>query len=227
MGSLQRAAAPRLQARSAQLPRLVPRAAVPPPQQQKADATEQTAAAPTTRGLDQELTRLTKQTATTFAPRASGATGKNPAVRGSTLYAVFEVQAWAAVIVGGLLSFNVIFPTDEPSIPRLLGMWSIWMFTIPSLRAKECTAREKDALNLLFVVTPLINVVLPFVWKNFGFIFTADTLALAAVYAWKGVWAEVYGLPLDWSGAADAAAAPAAMQQQQQEAAGDGKGEQA
>jgi hypothetical protein len=39
---------------------------------------------------------------------------------------VFEVQAWIAVAVGGLLSFNVLFPTDEPSIARLMGMWSIW-----------------------------------------------------------------------------------------------------
>lgn len=31
-------------------------------------------------------------------------------------------------------------------------MWSIWMFTIPSLRAKECTPREKDALNILFLL---------------------------------------------------------------------------
>jgi hypothetical protein len=42
------------------------------------------------------------------------------------LLQVFEVQAWLAVVVGGLLSYNVIFPTDEPSIARLMGMWSIW-----------------------------------------------------------------------------------------------------
>lgn len=54
---------------------------------------------------------------------------------------VFEVQAWVALVAGGLLSFNVIFPTDDPSIPRLMGMWSIWMFTVPSLRAKECMPR--------------------------------------------------------------------------------------
>lgn len=38
------------------------------------------------------------------------------------------------------------------------------MFTIPSLRARECTDREKDALNLLFLAVPLLNVALPFVW---------------------------------------------------------------
>lgn len=94
--------------------------------------------------------------ASTFAPRASGSTGRpNPAFKGSWLYTVFDVQAWAALVVGGLLSFNVIFPSDEPDIARLMGMWSIWMFTIPSLRARECTQREKDALNLLFLLVPL------------------------------------------------------------------------
>jgi hypothetical protein len=37
------------------------------------------------------------------------------------LYNVFEYQAWIAVVVGGLLSFNLIFPSDEPSVARLLG----------------------------------------------------------------------------------------------------------
>ena len=67
-------------------------------------------------------------------------------------------------------------------------MWSIWMFTIPSLRARECDAQEKDALNLLFLLVPFINVVLPFVWKSFPFIYSADCAALAAVFFWKGIW---------------------------------------
>jgi hypothetical protein len=109
---------------------------------------------------------------------------------------LFETQAWIALAVGGLLSYNILFPTDTPSIPRLLGMWSIWMFTIPSLRAKECNPREKDALNILFLLVPLINVVLPFVWKSFPFIFTADVVAVIGVYAYLGVWSETYGIPL-------------------------------
>ena len=91
------------------------------------------------------------------------------------------------LVVGGLLSFNILFPSDKPDIARLLGMWSIWMFTVPSLRARECTQQEKDALNLLFLAIPLVNVALPFVWKDFGFIFVADCVVLAGVYAWKGL----------------------------------------
>jgi hypothetical protein len=40
--------------------------------------------------LDKQLSKLTRQTASTFAPRASGKT-KNPAVKGSVLY---NVSGW-------------------------------------------------------------------------------------------------------------------------------------
>jgi len=145
--------------------------------------------------LEKDISKFARQTAATFAPRSSTAK-KNPATKGSLLYDVFEYQAWIAMAVGGLLSFNIIYPTEQPDIPRLLGMWSIWMFTIPSLRAKECMPREKDALNLLFVAVPLMNVILPFVWKSFPFIFVTNVLAVFGTYAWKGVWREVYGLPI-------------------------------
>lgn len=134
-----------------------------------------------------DLNKEVSKFATNFAPRQSGATSKNPAYPGSTLYKVFEYQAYISVVVGGLLSFNVIFPSDQPDIARLLGMWSLWIFTVPSLRARDCSKPEKDALNLLFIAIPLLNVLLPFAWKNFGFIFSADVVALLAAYSWK-VW---------------------------------------
>ncbi|KAG2495256.1 hypothetical protein HYH03_006529 [Edaphochlamys debaryana] len=160
--------------------------------------------------LEKDVTKLARQVAT-FAPRSSTAK-KNPAVKGSLLYDIFEWQAWLCMAAGGLLSFNLIWPTDEPSIPRLLGMWMIWMLTVPSLRAKDCTAKEKDALNILFLIIPLVNITLPFFWKSFPFIYSTNVIALVGVYWWKGVWKDVYGLPFEWSGvaAADAVAAAAA-----------------
>ncbi|VFQ70615.1 unnamed protein product [Cuscuta campestris] len=78
--------------------------------------------------LDKELNKAVQKTAATFAPRASTAT-KNPAVPGTTLYTVFEVQGYASMLLGGALSFNLIFPSNDPDIWRLMGMWSIWMFS--------------------------------------------------------------------------------------------------
>jgi hypothetical protein len=73
------------------------------------------------------------------------------------------------------------------------------MFAVPSLRARECDAREKDALNFLFVAVPVINVLIPVVWKSFAAVFTADCLLMAYVYYDKGA-----GIFDDGSGGEDA-----------------------
>ncbi|CAH2057598.1 unnamed protein product [Thlaspi arvense] len=132
-----------------------------------------------------DLKKVVNKTAATFAPRASTAS-KNPAVPGTTLYKVFEVQGYASMLVGGVLSFNLLFPSNEPDIWRLMGMWSIWMFTIPSLRARDCPSKEKEALNYLFLIIPLLNVAIPFFWKSFALVWSADTVAFFAILdGWK------------------------------------------
>ncbi|TKY62492.1 hypothetical protein E2542_SST12348 [Spatholobus suberectus] len=139
--------------------------------------------------IDKELKKVAQKTAATFAPRASTAT-KNPAVPGTVLYTVFEVQGYASMLLGGALSFNLIFPSDEPDIWRLMGMWSIWMFTIPSLRARDCSKNEKEALNYLFLLIPLLNVAIPFFWKSFAVVWSADVVAFLGMYAWKFGWLQ-------------------------------------
>ena len=151
------------------------------------DEEEATTAAPnnnTNNTFDRDLNKFVKKTATTFAPSSSveAKKKKNSATKGTALYAVFEVQAYLAIVVGGLLAFNVIYPSEEPTIARLMGMWSVWMFTVPLLRARDCGAKEKDALNLLFIAIPLVNVLIPFVWKSFAGVFTADVLLMLGVY---------------------------------------------
>ncbi|KAM7495949.1 hypothetical protein LguiA_020363 [Lonicera macranthoides] len=139
--------------------------------------------------IDKDLKKAVQKTAATFAPRASTAS-KNPAVPGSVLYSVFEYQGYASMLIGGALSFNLIFPSNEPDIWRLMGMWSIWMFTIPSLRARDCSKNEKEALNYLFLLVPLLNVIIPFFWKSFAVVWSADTVAFLGMYAWKLGWLQ-------------------------------------
>ncbi len=148
------------------------------------DSTTSSSASASTSSFDKNLNKFVKKTATTFAPSSSGDAKKkkNPAQKGTVLYQVFEVQAYLAILIGGLLAFNVIYPSEEPTIARLMGMWSLWMFTVPSLRARDCGAKEKDALNVLFIAIPLINVLIPFVWKSFAGVFTADVLLMLGVY---------------------------------------------
>jgi hypothetical protein len=65
----------------------------------------------------------------------------------------------------------------------------------------RCAARAAPQI-------PLMNVMLPFVWKSFEFIFTCNVGLLAGLYWYKGVWKEVYGLPFEYAGAAAAPATP-------------------
>lgn len=58
---------------------------------------------------------------------------------------------------------------------------------IPSLRARDCSSKEKEALNYLFLLVPLLNVIIPFFWKSFAVVWSADTVAFFLMYAWK-VW---------------------------------------
>ncbi|CAI9090934.1 OLC1v1025830C2 [Oldenlandia corymbosa var. corymbosa] len=139
--------------------------------------------------LEKDLKKVVQKTAATFAPRASVAS-KNPAVPGTVLYTVFEVQGYASMLLGGVLSFNLLFPSNEPDLWRLMGMWSIWMFTIPSLRARDCSKNEKEALNYLFLLIPLLNVTIPFFWKSFAIVWSADTVAFFGMYAWKMGWLQ-------------------------------------
>ncbi|KAJ0980725.1 hypothetical protein J5N97_008980 [Dioscorea zingiberensis] len=139
--------------------------------------------------IDKDIKKVVQKTAATFAPRASTAT-KNPAIPGTALYTLFEVQGYASMLIGGALSFNLIFPSNEPDIWRLMGMWSIWMFTIPSLRARDCSKNEKEALNYLFLIIPLVNILIPFVWKSFSVVWSADTIVFFLMYAWKMGWLQ-------------------------------------
>lgn len=56
---------------------------------------------------------------------------------------------------------------------------------IPSLRARDCSKNEKEALNYLFLLVPLLNVTIPFFLKSFALVWSADTVAFFAMYAWK------------------------------------------
>uniref|UniRef100_A0A0D9WGC2 Uncharacterized protein n=1 Tax=Leersia perrieri TaxID=77586 RepID=A0A0D9WGC2_9ORYZ len=154
-----------------------------------AESSTEKKVAPVDPKIEKELKKAVQKTAATFAPRASTAT-KNPAVPGTTLYTIFEVQGYVSMLLGGALSFNLVFPSNEPDIWRLMGMWSIWMFTIPSLRARDCSNKEKEALNYLFLLVPLINVIIPFFIKSFAVVWSADTVAFFVMYAWKLGWLQ-------------------------------------
>lgn len=109
------------------------------------------------------------------------------------LKTVFRGQAVLSVLIGGALAFDKMpFYPDAPIAARAFGFWTMWLFTIPSLRAVKplgypqwnvSPAQEKKALNLAFVLTPLTTIALPFATKDPALIFTANTVIVAACYA--------------------------------------------
>lgn len=98
---------------------------------------------------------------------------------------VFIAQAVFSLIVGGLLASNK-FPyiADVPLVLRALGFWMVWLFTIPSLRARKPVAAEKNALNVAFVVCPLANIVIPFVNKDTFLLWSVNVFLIVSLYAY-------------------------------------------
>ncbi|KAG2627673.1 hypothetical protein PVAP13_3KG260400 [Panicum virgatum] len=128
--------------------------------------------------IEKELKKAVQKTAATFAPRASTKT-KNPAVPGSALYTIFEVQGYVSMLNKFLLFCQTIVLLEQ-----------LDMLSIPSLRACDCSNKEKEALNYLFLLIPLINVIIPFFVKSFAVVWSADTVAFFVMYAWKLGWLQ-------------------------------------
>lgn len=61
--------------------------------------------------LSKKAAQAASKAAATFAPRASGNTGKNPAVKGSVLYQVFEVQVRVCVSSRSMRCQLTLLPT--------------------------------------------------------------------------------------------------------------------
>mmetsp|Transcript_3162 Transcript_3162/g.5569 ORF Transcript_3162/g.5569 Transcript_3162/m.5569 type:complete len:300 (+) Transcript_3162:78-977(+) len=116
---------------------------------------------------------------------------------------LFLSQGILGLVVGGVLAIGgdanvghnplsaLIFGGESiPLVARVLGFWLIWMFTIPSLRARKPSRTEKAALNSAFIALPLANVLAPFVTKDPFHIWSADIVLLLSCYAYYFVFKQ-------------------------------------
>mmetsp|Transcript_8109 Transcript_8109/g.8874 ORF Transcript_8109/g.8874 Transcript_8109/m.8874 type:complete len:305 (+) Transcript_8109:117-1031(+) len=106
------------------------------------------------------------------------------AVMRSWLKNLFVIQS----VIAGVLSYGMVTNTipgyNLPLSIQVLGFWMWWLFIIPSLRARKPRAQEKDALNISFLLNPLVTLILPTFTKDVVFIWEANLLTLALCYVY-------------------------------------------
>ncbi|KAK4530634.1 hypothetical protein CCYA_CCYA05G1491 [Cyanidiococcus yangmingshanensis] len=100
---------------------------------------------------------------------------------------LFVAQGVLTALLGGWMAFE----SSLPLYLRALGFWMIWLFTIPSLRARKPSTAEKNALNVSFLLAPLMNLFLPMIVKDPGQLWAAQVIQLLGCYLYYGVWASV------------------------------------
>lgn len=74
---------------------------------------------------------------------------------------------------------------------RLFGLWGIWLVTVPALRARKPGGpygmgyEEKRALDLSFLILPLVCILVPFISKDPALIFWLCLLTVGGCYVWS------------------------------------------
>ena len=107
------------------------------------------------------------------------------AVMRDWLKALFRGQAYATIGLSFLLSYDLIPFVDLDLSVRVLGFWSWWLFTVPSLRSiKPLPAPEKKALDAAFLATLVASLAAPALTKDPGAIWWVDALVVGACYAY-------------------------------------------
>jgi len=112
------------------------------------------------------------------------ATEKRLVMRG-WLKNLFLGQSVSAVALSGVVVYDVLPGFDHLPLPvRAFAFWSFWMFTIPSLRARKPGQIEKKALDIAFLLTPIVSLGMPFLTKDMPTIWWANAVATGASYGY-------------------------------------------
>mmetsp|Transcript_19333 Transcript_19333/g.18664 ORF Transcript_19333/g.18664 Transcript_19333/m.18664 type:complete len:281 (+) Transcript_19333:116-958(+) len=88
-----------------------------------------------------------------------------------------------SVLAGGgsLAIVYQVIPTELPI--QVLGFWMWWLFIIPSLRARKPKSPEKEALDIAFLLSPVVSLIMPSLTKDTAIIWWANAVAVAGCYA--------------------------------------------
>ncbi|TFJ85236.1 hypothetical protein NSK_003659 [Nannochloropsis salina CCMP1776] len=112
------------------------------------------------------------------------ATEKRLVMRG-WLKNLFLGQSLLAVVLSGVVAYDALPGVEHLPLPiRAFAFWSFWMFTIPSLRARRPGAVEKKALDVAFLLTPVVSLGMPFLTQDVPTIWWANAVATGASYGY-------------------------------------------
>lgn len=99
------------------------------------------------------------------------------------LKGLFVGQSVLAGAISLAMVYNAIPGQDLPLPLRVLGFWSWWLFIIPSLRARKPNYAEKEALNIAFLASPMVSIIMPTFTKDVAIIWWANLATVAVCYA--------------------------------------------
>jgi len=97
---------------------------------------------------------------------------------------LFVGQSVLAAAISLGMVYDAVPGAPLPLAVQVLGFWMWWLFIVPSLRARKPAAKEKEALNIAFLATPLVSVIMPSFTKDTGTIWWGNAAAMAVCYSW-------------------------------------------
>ncbi|CAE7888913.1 dgat2, partial [Symbiodinium sp. KB8] len=114
----------------------------------------------------------------------------------------FLVQAILSIVAFGFMCYDAF-----PWIPdltwaginkvgsklaiKLFGVWGLWLFTVPALRARKPGGpwgmgyEEKRALDISFLVLPFVCIFAPILFKDAAATYWLSLLTLVGLYGWS------------------------------------------
>ena len=97
---------------------------------------------------------------------------------------LFVFQSALALVISYLMVYDQIPGTTLPLAIRVLGFWMWWLFIIPSMRARKPATWEKDALNVAFLASPVVSLLIPVFSRDVALIWWANAGVVLASYVY-------------------------------------------
>ena len=97
---------------------------------------------------------------------------------------LFVIQSIIAGVISYGMVYNIVPGVELDLSLQVLGFWMWWLFIIPSLRARKPSNEEKEALNIAFLASPILSLIMPTFTKDVTIIWWGNAIALLASYGY-------------------------------------------